>query len=207
MTLYTESASHPSDAARDVIGKLTPMIANALDPMSTIAGLAHLIADAQSSVVVSRSGTVHPVPGMPTHPLLISNSFVVQAALEKLTNHRTHTAFLCPCPANDDQDRYVRVTALTCPELAPNHFCTLVLISPSSDLHGLTRRELEVLGLLIDGWANQRIATALFITKRTVAAHLEHIRAKLDAPTRTVAAIQALHEGLFIPHQLIHPEN
>jgi DNA-binding CsgD family transcriptional regulator len=36
----------------------------------------------------------------------------------------------------------------------------------------LTPRELEVLGLLIDGKANQRIARTLYITERTVAGAL-----------------------------------
>nr|BFE70006.1 hypothetical protein GCM10020092_033070 [Actinoplanes digitatis] len=66
----------------------------------------------------------------------------------------------------------------------------------------MTHRELEVLGFVIDGRTNQSIAHALFITERTVAAHMEHIRAKLDAPTRTVAAVRSLHLALYLPHQL-----
>jgi DNA-binding CsgD family transcriptional regulator len=170
--------------------------------MSTVAGLARLVADAEASVVVSRCGTVHPLPGMPSHPLLTPDSPVLPIALGKLTNYRTHTAFLCPCPLNGHEG-YVRVTGVACQPQAPYYFTALVLISPSGDLHGLTRRELEVLGLLIDGSANQHIATTLFITERTVAAHLEHIRAKLDAPTRTVAAVRSLHQALYVPHQLI----
>jgi len=84
----------------------------------------------------------------------------------------------------------------------PNYFTTLILISPSGDLRGMTRRELEVLGFIIDGRTNQYIATLSFITERTVAAHLEHIRAKLDAPSRTVAAVRSLHLALYVPHQL-----
>jgi DNA-binding CsgD family transcriptional regulator len=203
LTLYTESARHPTDAACEVIGTVAPMIAAAVDPMSTIAGLAGLVADARASAVISRSGTVHPLPGMPSHPLLSTESPVVRTALKKLMNRRTHTAFLCPWRDDEGQDGYVRVTAVACPPQLPPYFTALVLISPAGDLRGLTPRELEVLGLLIDGWANQHIATALFITERTVAAHLEHIRAKLDAPTRTVAAVRSLHQALYVPHQLI----
>jgi DNA-binding NarL/FixJ family response regulator len=58
------------------------------------------------------------------------------------------------------------------------------------------------MGFVIEGRANQYIAHALFITARTVAAHLEHIRAKLEAPTRTVAAVRSLHLALYIPPQL-----
>jgi len=95
-----------------------------------------------------------------------------------------------------------RVTAIACPPQAPNYFVALILISPPGDLLGLTHRELEVLGFIIDGQANQYIAHTLFITERTVAAHLEHIRAKLEAPTRTVAAVRSLHLALYVPRQL-----
>jgi DNA-binding NarL/FixJ family response regulator len=68
-----------------------------------------------------------------------------------------------------------------------------------TDLRGLTPRELEVLGLLIDGCSNQQIARALVVAPRTVAAHLEHILVKLGAPTRTLAAVRAEREGLYVP--------
>jgi DNA-binding CsgD family transcriptional regulator len=202
LTLYTESADHPSDAARDAIGTVAPMIAAAIDPMSSIAALARLVADAEASVAVGRGGRLHPLPGMRTHPLLAPDSQLLAIAQEKLTNIATHTAFLWPCPGADGEDGYVRVTALACRPQAPDYFTCLVMISPPGDLYGLTRRELEVLGLLIDGRANQDIAGKLFITQRTVAAHLEHIRAKLDVPTRTVAAVRSLHQALYLPAQL-----
>ncbi|MDT4992166.1 MAG: hypothetical protein QOH97_2058 [Actinoplanes sp.] len=200
MTMYTDSPAHPSDAARDVIGTIAPMISAAIDPMSTVAGLAALVGDARAGSVIGRSGSVYRVPGMPLHPLLTPDSRVVPIALAKLTHRRAQTAFLCPDPRG--RDDYVRVTAIACPPRAPNYFVALILISPSGDLRGLTRRELEVLGFIIDGQANQYIAHTLFITERTVAAHLEHIRAKLDAPTRTVAAVRSLHLALYVPHQL-----
>jgi DNA-binding CsgD family transcriptional regulator len=198
--MYTDSPARPSSAARDVIGMVAPMISAAIDPMSTIVGLAALVRNARAGSVVGRGGTVYRLPGMPSHPLLTQNSRVVLTALAKLTHRRTQTAFLCPDPRG--RDDYVRVTAIACPPQVPNHFVALILISPSGDLLRLTRRELEVLGFIIDGRANQYIAHALFITERTVAAHLEHIRAKLDAPTRTVAAVRSLHLALYIPHQL-----
>lgn len=200
MTMYTDSSAHPSDAARDVIGMVAPMIAAAIDPMTTIAGLASLVGDARAGIVVGRGGAMHGLHGMPSHPLFTQNSCVVPTALAKLTEHRTQTAFLCPDPRGLDD--YVRVTAIACPPQVPNYFAAIILISPSGDLRGLTHRELEVLGFIIDGRANQHIAHTLFITERTVAAHMEHIRAKLEAPTRTVAAVRSLHLALYIPRQL-----
>jgi DNA-binding CsgD family transcriptional regulator len=200
MTMYTDSPARPSDTARDVIGSVAPMISAAIDPMTTIAGLAALVGDAWAGGVVGRDGTVHRLPGMPLPPLLSQNSSVVCTALEKLTHRRNQAAFLCPDPRR--RDNYVRITAIACPPHEPDHFIALILVSPSGNLFGLTRRELEVLGFIIDGRANQYIARALFITERTVAAHMEHIRTKLDAPTRTVAAVRSLHLALYLPRQL-----
>jgi len=200
MTMYTDSPNHPSDAARDVIGTVAPMISASIDPMTTIAGLAALVGDARAGCVIDRGGMVRGLPGMPLHPLLTPNSRVVPTALAKLTHRRNQTAFLCPDPRGSDD--YVRITAIVCPPQAPDYFIALILLSPAGYLHGLTRRELEVLGFVIDGQANQRIARALFVTERTVAAHMEHIRAKLDAPTRTVAAVRSLHLALYLPYQL-----
>jgi DNA-binding CsgD family transcriptional regulator len=200
LTMYTDSPADPSNAARDVIGALAPMMSVAIDPMNTIAGLAAVVGDARAAGVVARDGSVHPLPGMPLHPLLAHNSSVVLTAMAKLSHRRLQAAFLCPDPGGSDD--YVRVTAIACEPQMPSNFVVLILISPQRDLLGLTRKELEVLGFLIDGRTNQHIAHALFITERTVAAHLEHIRAKLDVPTRTVAAVRSLHLALYIPHQL-----
>jgi DNA-binding CsgD family transcriptional regulator len=200
MTMYTGSPAHPSDAERDVIATVAPMISAAIDPMNKVAVLATLVGDARAGSVVGCDGEVHRLPGMPLHPLLAQNSRVVLTALAKLTHCRTQTAFLCLDPRGSDD--YVRVTAIACPPRAPDCFVAVILISPPGDLRGLTHRELEVLGFIIDGQSNQHIARTLFITERTVAAHMEHIRAKLDAPTRTVAAVRSLHLALYIPHQL-----
>jgi len=48
----------------------------------------------------------------------------------------------------------------------------------------LTRRELEVAGLVAQGLTNREIAQRLFISERTADGHLEHIRDKLGVGTR-----------------------
>jgi DNA-binding NarL/FixJ family response regulator len=58
-----------------------------------------------------------------------------------------------------------------------------------------------VLGLLVEGCSNHEIARALVVAPRTVAAHLEHVLVKLEAPTRTLAAVRAEREGLYVPAQ------
>jgi len=49
-------------------------------------------------------------------------------------------------------------------------------------LDALTQRELEVLGLMAEGRSNQAIATRLFITDKTVEAHVRAIFTKLTLP-------------------------
>ena len=61
---------------------------------------------------------------------------------------------------------------------------------------GLTRREHEVLDLIMDGRTNAEIAGQLFISAKTVDHHVSAVLAKLGAPSRTVAASEAVRLGL-----------
>jgi ATP/maltotriose-dependent transcriptional regulator MalT len=64
------------------------------------------------------------------------------------------------------------------------------------DAHGLTTRELEVLRLVAAGRTNREIATALVISERTVARHLQNIFAKLRVSSRTAATAFAFEHEL-----------
>ncbi|HUG17140.1 MAG TPA: LuxR C-terminal-related transcriptional regulator [Thermomicrobiales bacterium] len=61
---------------------------------------------------------------------------------------------------------------------------------------GLTRRELDVLRLLVDGQSNQEIAANLFISPNTVANHVASIMNKLGVDSRTAAATWAVRQNL-----------
>ncbi len=61
---------------------------------------------------------------------------------------------------------------------------------------GLTRREHEVLDLIVDGHTNAEIAEQLFISAKTVDHHVSAVLAKLGAPSRNVAASEAVRLGL-----------
>ncbi|MEO3930788.1 LuxR C-terminal-related transcriptional regulator [Micromonosporaceae bacterium B7E4] len=202
ITLHTDDPAQPTDEVRDFLGLLTPMMAEAVDPMRSIVTLSRIVADAECGVVLTRAGNVLPLPGLPDHPLLRVGSPVLEVAAAGLREGHVHNSFLCPYPATDDPGGHVQVTVLPCPTSAPAHLLAVVLTSPARGLRGLTRRELEILGLLVDGWSNQRMASELVITQRTVAAHIEHILDKMDAPTRTLAAVRALRLGLYVPKPL-----
>jgi DNA-binding CsgD family transcriptional regulator len=53
---------------------------------------------------------------------------------------------------------------------------------------GLTPAERRVAALVAEGRTNQEVATALFLSKRTVASHLTHVYAKLGVRSRTELA-------------------
>jgi non-specific serine/threonine protein kinase len=57
-----------------------------------------------------------------------------------------------------------------------------------SEARSLTRRELEVARLVADGLGNREIAGRLFLSKRTVDSHIEHIFAKLSFSSRAQLA-------------------
>ena len=60
----------------------------------------------------------------------------------------------------------------------------------------LTPRETEVLSLVAEGLSNPQIGVRLYISRRTVQAHLAHIFAKLDLTSRAqLAALVAGHRG------------
>jgi DNA-binding CsgD family transcriptional regulator len=60
----------------------------------------------------------------------------------------------------------------------------------------LTRRELDVLRLIVEGLSDKEIAETLGISRRTASKHVETILSKLDVPSRTAAATYATRHGL-----------
>ncbi|WP_240615746.1 helix-turn-helix transcriptional regulator [Nakamurella deserti] len=197
--LFTGSATVPSDAARDLLAILGPALTQAIDPLRSTAAAAQLVHSAAAAVILTRSRDVLAVPGLPDHPALRPGSPVLAAAHKMLDGPQT--SFLLPAPT--EPGGYLRVTVLLVPQNAPNHHNAIVVLSPcGADLHGLTRRELEVLGLLIAGQHNAQAAQTLTVTQRTIATHIEHILIKLDADTRALAAVRAQRRGLYIPPAL-----
>jgi two-component system, NarL family, response regulator LiaR len=59
----------------------------------------------------------------------------------------------------------------------------------------LTERELEILGLIVDGLSNPQISAKLYISLATTKAHVHSILQKLCLDDRTQAAVWALRNG------------
>jgi len=68
--------------------------------------------------------------------------------------------------------------------------------APSID-YGLTTREKEVLGLLVDGLVKKEIADRLFVSYNTIDKHVRNIYGKLQVQTRSGAVAKAFKERLL----------
>jgi DNA-binding NarL/FixJ family response regulator len=63
--------------------------------------------------------------------------------------------------------------------------------------HDLTRRELEVLRLVAEGYSNSQLAGMLWVTEQTVKFHLSNIYRKLSVANRTEASRWAQLHGVL----------
>ncbi len=70
------------------------------------------------------------------------------------------------------------------------------MMEESNDRHGLTDREREVLQLIAEGYGNQDIAAACFISVKTVEAHKTNIMKKLSLKTRNELLMYAVRQGM-----------
>ena len=62
----------------------------------------------------------------------------------------------------------------------------------------LSEREMEILKLAARGMSNRDIATRLYLSHRTVQAHLANIFRKMDVGSRTEAVLQAMRKGWLV---------
>src|SRR3954451_19316941 len=198
LTLLSEDQQPPTPQARRALHKLTPLLADAIDPMRSLLPAARLVHGATAGIVLRTDGGTQELPGLIDHELLQPNSDVLRLAQHALSAQRLHTTFLWPQGGAHAPHDHVQITVLATADV-PDILAGVVLISPPRNLRALTPRELQILGLLIDGQSNAEIAHTLTVAPRTVAAHLEHILQKLDAPTRTLAAVRAEREALYVP--------
>lgn len=83
-------------------------------------------------------------------------------------------------------------------ESAPSAHLQLEQMSTApAGLEHLTPRQIEVLRLVARGMTNAEIAEALFLSRRTVHAHLRSIFHKLEVGHRSAATRYAIQHGLL----------
>lgn len=69
----------------------------------------------------------------------------------------------------------------------------------------LTKRELEVVRLMCQGYEQEEIVDMLHITKATVRKHREHIYGKLDVHSERATWFEAFSTGLYYPLDDLRP--
>ena len=77
-----------------------------------------------------------------------------------------------------------------------------LLLPGELDLGGLSPREVEVLRLVGSGASPKEVASKLYIAEGTARTHIERLRRKLGANSRTQLALAARASGLWL-----HPDN
>ena len=60
----------------------------------------------------------------------------------------------------------------------------------------LSKRETEVIKLIVDGMSNKEISSALVLSEKTVKNHVSRIFSKLNVNARTQAAVIAMRQGM-----------
>ena len=128
--------------------------------------------------------------------------------------YRDANKFSLPVPIEQIVDRWLaparakagRAAARVLAEgrrLSPADAVALVLANtpdeaaPAGPRQPVTRREAEVAVLAARGLTNRDIAAALFVSVRTVEAHIDHVLTKLGFRTRTQLAAWAYEQGLL----------
>jgi DNA-binding NarL/FixJ family response regulator len=106
----------------------------------------------------------------------------------------------------DDLEQAIKVALsgggnVLSPRVIQNLFESMDESSDDRDTHrrpasSLTQRETDILGLLSEGRSNRDISRALFLSEKTVKAHLAAIFRKLGVSNRTQAAMAAVALGI-----------
>ncbi|WZH37882.1 MAG: helix-turn-helix transcriptional regulator [Microbacterium enclense] len=199
VTVLFRRADPPPPTLRRRLARLVPKLAAGIDPLRSLAASAVFVGGATAGAALLPDGRVARLPGLSDDDLLTADSELIGAARDALGDGRTYATFLWPRGTRRSPDGYVRVTVLAGEQDLDTVASGIAVLSPAKRLRGLTPRELEVLGHVIEGCSNAEIARALVVSPRTIAAHLEHILVKLDATSRALAAVRAERAGLYVP--------
>jgi DNA-binding NarL/FixJ family response regulator len=109
------------------------------------------------------------------------------------------TGYLLKDTPRADLRRAVLAAARGETVLSPSVTGVLTQRSREPERRTLSRRELEVLGLVARGATNREVAAKLFITEATVKTHLLHLFGKLGVKDRAAAVAAAYDTGLLKP--------
>ena len=142
----------------------------------------------------------HPEVGV----LVLSQFVEAHYALQLLDDAAQGAGYLLKDRVGDIDDLSAAIRKVAAGGLVIDPTVVAQLLARSrrhNPIDALTDRERQVLGLMAEGRSNQAIATALFVTDKTVEAHVRGIFTKLDLPPaaddhrRVLAVVTYLAEG------------
>jgi len=189
LIMSCEDRDNPSDEACAAVGHIAPMLANLVDPLQSATWLATNLLDEETAVALLPDGTAAALRGNVPPELLDPDSAVRQSAIRLAAEERPMLAFVSP-----------RLNGgwFGCRVFRCRDGAAVLAVRDLDEVYDLTPRELEVLGHLVGAESNGEIAAALWVTERTVRAHVERILEKLEVPNRSGAVAKALKEGLLL---------
>jgi DNA-binding CsgD family transcriptional regulator len=196
MNLSVDDERHPTDDACDLLRALNQALANVCDATQSSRWVLRVLAGDVPAVAVTRTGAPVELSDGRVPSLLEDGSGAVAAAHAMLGRRRAVGRFVWPSTTRGE---WYAVSVIPCDERALPSIAGVVSARPGADVHGLTRREVEVLTLIAEGLSNAGIAGRLVLSPRTVSKHVEQILRKLGTPSRAAAAARAIDEGLLLP--------
>ena len=195
MSLLTDHPMDRTTSCSGLLAGLRPIIAMALDRLPSFAAAAQLTGDAVGGVVITRAGRGVPVPGLPTHPLLVEGSAVLDVARLHARAPGTVSTLLSLCAGT-----LHRVSVLDCRDESADHLCALVLVRPAGEASRLALSDVRLLGALVDGWDDDRIRTGMGIVDP--AGCVARLAGDLGLPSTSALVQHAAREGLYLPPSL-----
>src|SRR3954452_24715838 len=94
--VVTERATPAAPEAINLVRLLATQISVALDPLRSLSTIAGMVHGAVAGIVITSSGAVLPLPGLPDHRLLAPGSDVLASAWAQMAEGGPHASFLAP---------------------------------------------------------------------------------------------------------------
>ena len=194
-TLAAGDHARAAATVREVLTQLTDGGDDTLrgDCFEAAAGLALAAADPlQAARLLAASDAVESRLGTPRRPAFQAMFELRLAAAQRSLTERAFAAALTEGRAASSAESTTNTLAVLDVIERPARARRHELTGPTA----LTRREREVLRLLVDGLSDKEIAAALGIVRYTASNHVTAIRDKLGAPSRAAVVAIAVREGL-----------
>jgi DNA-binding CsgD family transcriptional regulator len=169
---------------------LAQLKATSLAALGEGAGAAALLRDAQ--VAAGEQGALSTLRELHLSlaKVLLAQDLKGEAGREEAAAREIAERLAATIPEGELRDAFARAAGLRRDDAVPT------LGAPDTSPGGLTRREREVAAHIAAGRANREIAESLFISERTVEAHVTNILRKLTVPSRAGIAAWAGRQGI-----------